>query len=312
MLENIQIVIARAENPANLGQVARAMKNFGLSRLALVDCVPHLVQEAFTLGWNAKEILDNAMVFNSAVGAGSPRPIQKGAARLRGRHTSASAAHVFECGKAAKPRSRETAPLQQAVKNSVLVVGFTRRSGHSRGEPRSFTQILPQILEAAADHQISLLFGNEKNGLSNEELHLCHLAAVLPTSQEHASLNLSHAVAIAAFLIFNQTSAAELNLRKPERFYATQAELDDLMDDYKQVLEVLDYEDTATDDLLTRTLKNLTRLFKKSGLERREFHLFKAFLSRVATLLRGTGPRARPEIEQDRNTGQPQGLAPTP
>jgi tRNA C32,U32 (ribose-2'-O)-methylase TrmJ len=89
---NIHIVLVRAENPANIGQVARVMKNFGLSRLFLVDCVPHQVQEAYTLGWNAKEILDDARVL----------------------------------------------PLKEAIQDSVLTVGFTRRSGHSRGEPRSF------------------------------------------------------------------------------------------------------------------------------------------------------------------------------
>lgn len=235
-LENIQIVLVRAENPANIGQAARAMKNFGLSKLLLVDCIPHQVQEAYSLGWNAKEILDQATVFSS---------------------------------------------LQDAIKESVLVIGFTRRSGHARGEPRSFVEALPQVMETATDHQVALLFGNEKNGLSNEELRYCHLAAILPTSQEHASLNLSHAVAIASFLIFSQTPQATLNLKKPERYYATQAELGDLMTDFRRVLEALDYQDVEMNDLLTRTLNNLSRLFKKAGLERREFHLFKAFLSRV-------------------------------
>ena len=235
-MKNIQIVLVRAENPANIGQAARAMKNFGLSDLALVECAPHQVPEAYTVGWNAREVLDQAAVFSS---------------------------------------------LEEAVRDSVFVVGFTRRSGHSRGEPRSFLEMLPQVIEAASDQKVSLLFGNEKNGLSNEELKVCHLTGVLPTSQEHGSLNLSHAVAIAGFLIFNQTPESVLNLRKPERYYATQAELEDLMTDFKQVLEALDYRDSEFNDLLARTLNNLSRLFKKGGLERREFHLFKAFLSRI-------------------------------
>ena len=235
-MNNLQITLVRAENPANIGQAARAMKNFGFSRLALVNCAPHQVQEAYTLGWNAREVIDRAMTFSS---------------------------------------------LQEAVTDSVLVVGLTRRSGHARGEPRSFLEILPQILEAANDQKVSLLFGNEKNGLSNQELKLCHLAAILPTAPEHASLNLSHAVAIACSLLFNQTPESVLNLRKPERYYATQGELEDLMCDFKAVLEALDYQDSPFNDLLTRTLNNLRRLFKKAGMERREFHMFKAFLSRM-------------------------------
>lgn len=236
VLKNIQIVLVRPENPANIGQTARAMKNFGLGRLALVQSVPHQVQEAYTLGWNAKEIIDQATVWGS---------------------------------------------LQEAVKNSVLVVGFTRRSGHARGEPRSFQEVLPQVLETAEGHEVSLLFGSEKNGLSNEELRSSHVATILPTAQEHGSLNLSHAVACAAFLIFSQTPESVLNLRKPKRYYATQEELERLVSEFNSVLQTLDYRDTFYNDLLTRTLKNLSRLFKKAGLERREYHLFKAFLSRV-------------------------------
>ena len=236
MFKNIQITLVRAENPANIGQVARAMKNFGFARLALVKSSPHQVQEAYTLGWNAREVLDQAAIFSS---------------------------------------------LETAIADSVLTVGFTRRSGHARGEPRSFLEISPQILEAARHHTVALLFGNETNGLSNEELRLCHLAAILPTRSEYGSLNLSHAVGIACFLLFNQTPESVLNLRKPERYYATQAELEDLMNDFKTVLEALDYRDTQFNDLLTRSLSNLRRLFKKAGIERREFHMFKAFLSRI-------------------------------
>jgi tRNA (cytidine32/uridine32-2'-O)-methyltransferase len=209
-------------------------------------------------------------------------------------------------------QAKSFSTLKEAIQNSVLVVGFTRRSGHARGEPKSFTQVLPQVLEIAATHNVSLLFGNEKNGLSNLELKRCHLAAVLPTAPEHASLNLSHAVAVAGFLIFNQTPESATQFKKPERYYATQGELEDLLADFKRVLEVLDYEDTSLNDLLTRTLNNLSRLFKKAGLERREFHLLKAFLSRVDQRIVGAPLGGRPDQERrSLPSGRPHRAAPT-
>ena len=250
LLDNFQIVLVRAGNPANIGQAARAMKNFGFHRLTLVDSTPHRVQEAYTLGWNAKEILDSATVIRDDV-------------------------------------------LEAALKDSILSVGFTRRSGHSRGEPRNFLEVLPQILEAEKDGEVSLVFGNEKNGLSNDELRRCHLAVALPTSREYGSLNLSHAVAIACFLVFSAASESKLEFRKPERCYATQGELDGLMEDFRGVLERLDYRDSPLNDLLSRNLRNLERLFKKAGIERREFHMFKAFLSRIEQRIVGPGsPRS--------------------
>ncbi|MBI4372887.1 MAG: hypothetical protein HY585_04090 [Candidatus Omnitrophica bacterium] len=262
LLDNFQIVLVRAGNPANIGQAARAMKNFGFHRLTLVDSAPHRVQEAYTLGWNAKEILDGAHVINR----------DSGHLNLNGRCPY----------------------LKEALSHSILSVGFTRRSGHSRGEPGNFLEVLPQVLEAAKDGEVSLVFGNEKNGLSNDELRQCHLAVALPTSREYGSLNLSHAVAIACFLVFSAASGSELEFRKPERCYATQGELDGLMEDFRGVLECLDYRDSPLNDLLSRNLRNLERLFKKAGIERREFHMFKAFLSRVEQRLNAGAGKPRP------------------
>jgi TrmH family RNA methyltransferase len=243
-LNNIQIVLVRAENPANIGQVARAMKNFGLKELRLVNCVPHQVQEAYTLGWHGKEILDQARCFGS---------------------------------------------LNEAVKDAVYVVGFTRRTGHHRGEPRSLVDALPQVLEAAEEQSVALVFGNERNGLSNEELRLCHEPLLLPANPEYPSLNLAHAVAIAAFLLFQKSGEAEALVKKPERYYATQEESEDLMSLFRELLEGLDYKDEGEDDLLTRTSHHLRRLFQKAGLERREYHLFRAFLSRIEQKLGKNG-----------------------
>jgi TrmH family RNA methyltransferase len=235
-MKNIGIVLVRAENPANIGQVARAMKNFGLTELSLVNCAAHQVQEAYTLGCHGKEILDQARLFGS---------------------------------------------LEEAVKEAVYVVGFTRRTGHHRGEPRSFVDALPQVLEAAEQQEVALVFGNERNGLSNEELRLCHEPVLLPANPDYPSLNLAHAVAIASFLLFQKSGGAEALVKKPERYYATQEELQDLMSLFRELLEGLDYKDEGEDDLLTRTSNHLRRLFQKAGLERREYYLFKSFLSRI-------------------------------
>ncbi len=64
-LKNLQVVLVRAENPVNIGQAARAMKNFGVHKLALVRSAFHRVPEAYTVGWKAKKILDRAETFNA-------------------------------------------------------------------------------------------------------------------------------------------------------------------------------------------------------------------------------------------------------
>ena len=64
-MTNLNVVLVRVENPVNIGQTARAMKNFGVRNLSLVNCVPHQVNEAYTPGWIAKEIIDGAKVYST-------------------------------------------------------------------------------------------------------------------------------------------------------------------------------------------------------------------------------------------------------
>lgn len=239
-MDNLDVVLVRAENPANIGQTARAMKNFGFSRLLLVNCVPHRVEEAYTLGFRAKEILDQAPVYGS---------------------------------------------LEGAVRGSGLVIGFTRRNGRERGEPRSIVKVAERVVEVMRDQNVSLVFGNEKNGLSNEELVFCHELAFIPTGSEYSSLNLSHAVAVALFSVLTRLPECRMLLEKPERFYATPDEFEELIGNFREVLEMLDYENSSKEGLLERTLKNLGRFFHKAGLEKREFHLFRAFLRRMKDCL---------------------------
>ncbi len=72
----LAVVLVEPEGPANIGMVARTMKNFGFSRLVLVN--PNLTEESYAYAVHAGDILENALVledfedalklFNFAVG----------------------------------------------------------------------------------------------------------------------------------------------------------------------------------------------------------------------------------------------------
>ncbi len=74
--------------------------------------------------------------------------------------------------------------------------GFTRRRGAGR---KAFSLSVTDFAgrESGRQGSVALVFGNEKSGLSGEELDLCSLAVHIPTSEAFPSLNLSQAVQIA-------------------------------------------------------------------------------------------------------------------
>ncbi len=65
-LEQLQIVLVEPEGPLNVGSVARAMKNFGLRKLVLVNprCDP-FCNDALKMAVHAKDILEEGRIVSS-------------------------------------------------------------------------------------------------------------------------------------------------------------------------------------------------------------------------------------------------------
>ncbi len=61
-LDQIRIVLVNTTHPGNIGGVARAMKNMGLSQLYLVDPKEYPSEQALWRASNALDVLDNAIV----------------------------------------------------------------------------------------------------------------------------------------------------------------------------------------------------------------------------------------------------------
>ena len=95
--------------------------------------------------------------------------------------------------------------LPDAAADCSLAVGTTRRRGRKRKsvtmEPRALTAWLAARTQEPAS-SIALVFGNERTGLTDEELNFCSLASHIPVSDTFPSLNLSHAVQIYAYELF--------------------------------------------------------------------------------------------------------------
>lgn len=92
-------------------------------------------------------------------------------------------------------RAEHFETLSGAIADCALVVGTTRRRGqHRKGrslEPRALGSFLSEHPGPAA-----MVFGNERTGLTGEEVDLCSMVSHIPVNEEFPSLNLSHAVQI--------------------------------------------------------------------------------------------------------------------
>lgn len=96
--------------------------------------------------------------------------------------------------------------LKEAVADCVWTVGTTRRRGKNRKEwlllPEDFIQRCNQIPLGP----IGIVFGNERTGLTDEELAECNAGLTIPSNGRDGSLNLSHAVQIICYELFRSSS----------------------------------------------------------------------------------------------------------
>jgi tRNA/rRNA methyltransferase len=122
--------------------------------------------------------------------------------------------------------------LGQALSDSVLSAGFTRRKGERRKELSYPVREFARLCAARPPGPLSLVFGNEKDGLTDAELAECTYAVHIPTSEAFPSLNVAQAVQIACHEFFSLSEpGAPPRKAKAEGFLpASRALIDEQVD----------------------------------------------------------------------------------
>ncbi len=92
--------------------------------------------------------------------------------------------------------------IEEAIRESSLVVGTTRRAGRLRRINCSVEGLSERIFPATVEGKVAVLFGREESGLTNRETDLCSILVNIPASRSFPSLNLSHAVAVVCYKLF--------------------------------------------------------------------------------------------------------------
>jgi tRNA/rRNA methyltransferase len=176
-LSRVLLVLDRPQSADNLGAVARVMKNFGLSRLAVVA----------PPSW-----------------AGPPRSGGPGTARedvlRRARRLARKAGDVLDAAEIHRD-------LRGALGGVGWVCGTTSRAveGRPRLDPAGLGAELARRSDGGA---VAVVFGQERRGLSDAELSLCQAVCAIPTAPAYDSMNLAQAAAVIAWEVARAAGAA--------------------------------------------------------------------------------------------------------
>ena len=84
--------------------------------------------------------------------------------------------------------------LEEAVADCGLVIGSSARNRSLEWPMLDSRQCGVKAITEAQEYPVALVFGRERTGLTNEELHRCHFHVAIPANPEYSSLNLAMAV----------------------------------------------------------------------------------------------------------------------
>ncbi|MDF0591769.1 RNA methyltransferase [Candidatus Methanocrinis natronophilus] len=110
--------------------------------------------------------------------------------------------------------ARAADSLEEAVAGADLVVGTTGVRGRSTDRHLRVPSLTPRDLAerlGGTAGDVALLLGREDDGLSRQELALCHIVVSIPTSPGYPIMNVSHAGAV-LFYELSRVEAGEVKL----------------------------------------------------------------------------------------------------
>ena len=239
-LDSVSIILVKPKFPENIGSVARAMKNMGLSRLVVVNGSSPLYANAYKLASGAEDILE---------------------------------------------RAEEFLTLREAVSEMGCVVGTTSRRRKERDPDLTPKALVRKLIPLSQKNLIGLAFGSEKEGLTNEELSLCHLYARIPSMESFPSLNLAQAVMVVSYELFR----ASIEIPKKEIRLAQAEELERMLEHMERTLLRIGFLDSNNPQRIMRVLR---RLFGRTQMEAREVQIMQGIWSQMDHHLRA-GKKAK-------------------
>ena len=156
--------------------------------------------------------------------------------------------------------------LDEALKGIHFVVGTSQRKRKRRDKRLCPTpkELAQNILTFDAKNKVAILFGRESTGLTKDELALCNVVSTIPHESEYPSLNLSQAVLLYCYEIFdcfsNNDSKTKVNL-------ATFEDMDHLYKKFDCLLKEINFKPRTTNDDFMYLVK---RILGRTFLEKRD------------------------------------------
>lgn len=171
-------------------------------------------------------------------------------------------------------RAEEFPNLREAISEMGCVVGMTSRVGKERSPLLTPRELLEELIPISEKNPIGLVFGSEKEGLTNEELSLCHFYVRIPSVDSFPSLNLAQAVMVLCYELFQSATT----IQKETGPLASSDHLERMFEHMERTLVAIEFLDAKQPE---RIMGVLRKIFGRSQMDEREVQIFQGIWSRM-------------------------------
>ncbi len=183
--------------------------------------------------------------------------------------------------------ARVHATLGEAIGDCVAAFALSARPREWSPQPLALRDAAAVALERARTGPVALVFGNETAGLTNEEMLACQFLVHIPAHPDYDSLNLAHAVQVAAYEL--RMAATETAREAPGGRVEKRATVQDIEGLYAHLEEAAlasGFLDPADPKKLRERWR---RLFSRVALEREEVNILRGLLRALLAHRRNSG-----------------------
>jgi len=167
--------------------------------------------------------------------------------------------------------------LPEALADTCLAIGTTRRFGKYREDLVHPDQAARQALQVTGSGRVALVFGREDKGLLTEELDHCQTLMTIPTEDAVGSMNLAQAVAVVLYDLYKTRGDLEGKRWGRKKLASNQVQ-EAMFRHMRQTLLDIDFLDPQNPDHILRTFR---RIFGRAGLNDRDVKVLQGLWSRI-------------------------------
>jgi tRNA (cytidine32/uridine32-2'-O)-methyltransferase len=172
--------------------------------------------------------------------------------------------------------------LEEALSLSTMAVGTSGRLSSKRVYAKTPDELVPEMVDHAEKGKVSIVFGRESRGLTNDELKLCTHHLIIPTDADFASMNVAVAAGIVAYELFRYCCRPVGFQTK--KFKAAPIQSKEQM--FSHIEEVLVNTGFAQPSNALRMMREIRRILNSAQMDNRDVAIFRGIFRKIANTLR--------------------------